>query len=107
MKSSETSTSERVDHVPCDLDGLKNLHVQSFFYATDATGLELIKPALRCYDNRADAIRRGEMGLAKGVLEAGYNIAVTDKFWQGNRPTHTTHFRASNSCLVVLSQPFM
>ena len=62
-------------------DGLKNLHVQSFFYATDEAGLELIEPALRCYDTRGDAIRRGELGLAKGVLAAGYNVAVTDKYW--------------------------
>ena len=65
-------------------DGLKYLHVQSFFLVTDRTGLEIIRPSLACYDNKVDAIFNGEILFTNRILGSGFNVASMNKFWYGH-----------------------
>ena len=73
-----------------DEDGLKHVHVQSFFLVTDQVGLEIIRPALGCHSTKVDAIYQGEVNISSRILAAGYNIASMDKFWYGHDFTNAT-----------------
>ena len=64
-----------------DPEGLKYVHLQSFFLATDTVGLDLIYPSLKCFESKQAAIDHGELAISLRVREAGFNIASMDKFW--------------------------
>mmetsp|Transcript_12969 Transcript_12969/g.55349 ORF Transcript_12969/g.55349 Transcript_12969/m.55349 type:complete len:385 (-) Transcript_12969:1793-2947(-) len=87
-----------------DADSLYNLHVQSFFLVTDATGLEIIRPALACHNSKVDAIERGEIMFTRLILEAGFNIASMSKFWYGHDFRNLTS-TASMCAAVAMFSP--
>jgi hypothetical protein len=64
-----------------DPDGLDDLHLQSFLFATDKLGLQLLLPLIRCHDSKVEAISEAEIGMSRRIRKAGYNLASMDKFW--------------------------
>ena len=40
-------------------------------------------PAFTCPVDYASATRQGEVGASQAILSAGYNLAVTERFWHG------------------------
>ena len=69
-------------------DGLHPVHVERDFarwqrFKGGIRALNQTGPALTCPVDYAIATRQGEVGASQTVLSAGYNIAVTERFWHG------------------------
>eukprot|EP00854_Cymbomonas_tetramitiformis_P008794 gene8794-10421_t len=63
---------------------LSRLHLQSFAFATDRVGLDLILPRIKCgrrTPNKDFLIQHIELGMSAAILEAGYNLASTMHIW--------------------------
>lgn len=61
-------------------------HVQTWLLALDETGLEILiqdQKALKCHEDRYDAIWDGEVGSSMAILKAGYNIGSFLEPYQG------------------------
>jgi hypothetical protein len=49
-------------------------HVQSYILCTNKDGLRIIRPYIKSYHYKTTTIRKGEIGLSKGVTDKGYKI---------------------------------
>lgn len=64
----------------------RNPHVQSWAFAVDAVGLNVLRTeseVLGCPEDRIDAIYHSELGASRAILRAGYNIASLLKHYEG------------------------
>ncbi len=52
-------------------------------FATDVSGLLLIRRAFRCYELKDDAIRHCELGMSNWLLRGGYNIGCFISLYDG------------------------
>lgn len=61
-------------------------HVQTWLFALDTKGLEVLvqdERALKCHIDRHDAIWDGEIGSSMAILQAGYNLGSLQEPYQG------------------------
>ncbi|KAJ3283430.1 hypothetical protein HK104_010391 [Borealophlyctis nickersoniae] len=58
-------------------------HVQSMLIALDRVSLQIIEPALKCYQNIEKAIWEGELVLADMIRREGYNVDVVMSAFHG------------------------
>ena len=65
------------------LSSQRTSHVQSMMFATDASGLVIVRDVFRCFLHKSDTIAYSEVGLSRKVLAAGYNIASTIAAYDG------------------------
>eukprot|EP01117_Protostelium_nocturnum_P016672 TRINITY_DN6660_c0_g1_i1.p1 TRINITY_DN6660_c0_g1~~TRINITY_DN6660_c0_g1_i1.p1 ORF type:complete len:366 (+),score=84.45 TRINITY_DN6660_c0_g1_i1:73-1170(+) len=52
-------------------------HVQSMVMATDELGLEIMRPRMKCFEDRLSAVCEGEVHLTKLILNARFKVALT------------------------------
>jgi len=50
-------------------------HVQSMSFMVDDVALELILPLFKCYDNRTETVKNGEIGMSRLLISKNINIA--------------------------------
>jgi hypothetical protein len=65
---------------------LSSPHVQTWLFAVDREGLQILTTAetpLQCHADREDAIINGELGASMAILDAGYNIDCLLEPYQG------------------------
>jgi len=49
-------------------------HVQTMSFMLDNVALEVIRPLIKCYQDKIDTVTLGEIGMSKALLEANINI---------------------------------
>ena len=87
-------------------DGLDQVHLQSFVFVTDNTGLQVIRPALGCYNSRQEVIVHGEIGLSRQIRLAGHNLASLDKFWYHHDFQNVSRTRQMCESVARMAAPF-
>lgn len=55
--------------------GVSFSHVQTMAWYTDDIGMEIIRPRLRCYEDKIETVVEGEIGISRAIIDKGYNIA--------------------------------
>ena len=69
---------DKVQPIRVERDFAKWQRLKGGIRAVERTG-----PAFTCPVDYASATRQGEVGASQAILSAGYNLAVTQRFWQG------------------------
>ena len=59
--------------------------IDGFMFVTDSVGLRVIEGggALQAWEGKHAAVNRGEYGVSRSILEAGYSLTSLDPFWDG------------------------
>ena len=69
--------------VNCD-GNMSSLHIQSMILSFKKNVLPLIIQTFRCLADRTEVINTCEKGTTQDILNAGYNIHITQKYWQNH-----------------------